>query len=446
MQLLLLLIAYTKPINDDLLLEKLLHEKSFQLYNFRFSYPNRFISPILYDYNPAKSVTFQLNFEIEFNNELGIDFYPTFLYDRLTYGIVVEPLFRTGKTSGWPYLKWHNKIAGAFSRAYLFYDKSPLTILLGRTRLQLNLESLLSEEDPPIDLIFASYKNSSFNFSFFTGQLDSYITQDSSCFYKPGETFNRYISGHSIEFRRKNYSLSFSELALYFTSTNLPDPYFLNPFILYHTRFLDTEENGDHNVFWILAGNYQGAKFISQFEFSIDDWHIPDVNVWGPNKFAWIFRTYFTDFPRTGFQSGISYSGATRWVFVHRLELLYFKNKTETMGTLNDNDFDSLSIFLRKPILNSFNHCKLTVSYKRKGEGSINDKDYTYYLDSGPLKTFLSGTVEHHLGSSINFEIITKNSRLMLDISLQKIFNSNHIKGKSSLELSAKIFISTRAY
>ncbi|MEO0239691.1 MAG: hypothetical protein ABIM45_07225 [candidate division WOR-3 bacterium] len=116
------------------------------------------------------------------------------------------------------------------------------------------------------------------------------------------------------------------------------------------------------------------------------------------------------------------------------------------MGTLNDNDFDSLSIFLRKPILNSFSHCKLTFFYKRKGEGSINDKDYTYYLDSAPLETFLSGTVEHHLGSSINFEIITKKSRLMLDISLQKIFNSNHIKGKSSLELSAKIFISTRAY
>lgn len=444
MLILILLLTYTKNINDDLLIEKALIEQNYQLYNIRFSYPSRFITSLLYDYNPSKPLSFWINLETNIKNKSSIDLYATFLYDRLNHGIVIEPIFRTGSTEGWPYLKWHDKIAGAFSRAYFFYDRAPLTLFIGRNRLQLNLEGLLAEEDPPTELFFASYHTPHIDFSFFTGQLDSKVTQDSTSLYPPGRLFNRYISGHSVEQKGKNYSLSFSEIAIYFTETNRPDPYFLNPFTLYHTRFLDTEEYGEHNVFWILSANYWGAKFFSQFEFLIDDWHIPDVDVWGPNKFAWIFRTYFLDLPIKGMQSGISYTGATRWVYVHRCDLLYFNNKSETMGSLNDNDFDSLSIFFRTPVLTQKSWVKLTLSYKRKGEGSIKDKDYTYYMDSERPKTFLSGIVEHRLGSNISMEFQSKRSRFFINLNFQKILNKEHREGESASEFSAKFYVSTK--
>uniref|UniRef100_A0A7C5Z1U5 Uncharacterized protein n=1 Tax=Caldicellulosiruptor owensensis TaxID=55205 RepID=A0A7C5Z1U5_9FIRM len=140
--------------------------------------------------------------------------------------------------------------------------------------------------------------------------------------------------------------------------------------------------------------------------------------------------------------SGISYTGATRWVYVHRCDLLYFNNKSETMGILNDNDFDSLSIFFRKPLKGPKSWAKLTLSYKRKGEGSVRDKDYIYYMDSGRPKTFLSGIIEHRLGSSIDIEITSKNSHLILKASYQKILNNNHINVQNSSRISAKLIIS----
>jgi len=442
MLILILVFTYTRNISEDFLFEKAIKQRNYQFYNARFSYPSRFISSLLYDYDPSKPISFWINLETQIDTSQSLGLYPTFLYDKQNYGVVIEPLFKIGNTEGWPYLKWHNKIAGAFSRAYFFYDRAPLTLFIGRNRLQLNLEGLLAEEDPPADLFFASYRTPHINFSFFTGQLDSRISQDSTSLYPSGKLFNRFISGHSIEGRGKNYSLSFSEIAIYFTETNQPDPYFLNPFTLYHTRFLDTEEHGEHNVFWILSASYWGAKFLSQFEFLIDDWHIPDVDVWGPNKFAWIFRTYFVDLPLRGMLSGISYTGATRWVYVHRCDLLYFNNKSETMGILNDNDFDSLSIFFRKPLKGPKSWAKLTLSYKRKGEGSVRDKDYIYYMDSGRPKTFLSGIIEHRLGSSIDIEITSKNSHLILKASYQKILNNNHINVQNSSRISAKLIIS----
>jgi len=164
----------------------------------------------------------------------------------------------------------------------------------------------------------------------------------------------------------------------------------------------------------------------------------------GPNKFAWIFRTYFVDLPLRGMLSGISYTGATRWVYVHRCDLLYFNNKSETMGILNDNDFDSLSIFFRKPLKGPKSWAKLTLSYKRKGEGSVRDKDYIYYMDSGRPKTFLSGIVEHRLGSGMSFDFQNRINRVLINLNFQKILNKEHREGESAFEFSAKLYVSTK--
>lgn len=439
--LIILFFAYSKPLNDDLIFENLIRFKNYELCNTRFSIPIRFISPIFSVYEgPHRPISFELNLESFDKDRITIDFYPRFIYDNGIYGVVIEPIFRVGKVIGWPYIKWNNAIAGAFSRAYFFYDKTPFTLFVGRNRFQMNLEGLIAEEDPPMDLIFASYINKHFNFSYFTGELDPLITSESTYVYVPGELKHRYISGHSLELKGRKFSLSFSEIAIHFTQNNLPDPYYLNPFSLYYSRCFESEIYGINNIFWILSGNYWGGKFSSHFEFLVDDFHLPDNTGWVPHKLAWIFKSYIVDFPLIKSISGISYTGATRWTYTHKYRLLYYNNLNEVMGILNENDFDKLEFFVKKHYSRNFD-IKTCFSFKRKGEANVDEKDiYGLIGIAYPKDYFLTGIVEKRFGMGLEFDYHTSKIELRSTFEYDWIWNSSHIMGNKGNELRIKLY------
>jgi hypothetical protein len=439
--LIILILAYTKLLNDDLVFENLIREKNYQLSNVRFSLPHRFINPIFGTLEcPHKPISFEINLETRYTNSFTIDFYPHFIYDKINYGVVIEPILRVGKITGWPYIKWENKLVGALSRAYFFYDGNPFTFCIGRNRIQLNLEGLMAEEDPPIDMFLFSYKKEFFNFHYYTGQLDARVTSDTTSFYIVGELKNRYISGHSLELRGGKFSFSITEVAIYFTQTNLPDPYFLNPFSLYYSKHFDEREYGEHNVFWILAANYWGAKFSSHIEFLIDDFHLPDPDQWAPHKLAWIFKGYVIDFPFKASVSGLSYTGATRWTYTHGLSLLYYNNRGEVMGNLNENDFDKIEIFTRKHFSNKLD-LKTSFWFKRKGEANTEEKDV--YWERGidyPREYFLTGIVEKRLGTGIELDFHTPRIVIRSNFEYDWIWNYKHFQSNKGSELRLKLY------
>lgn len=429
------LVSYQRPIPEDLVYEFHLRNRSYNLYNTRFSIPVEVPYPGGELVSSSSKYIITANFETLYDSAYTFDFYPRLLCRKQGYGLVIEPLFRIGEIRGWPAIKWQNVLCGAYSRAYAFYQSPKVLLMAGRNKLQLNLEGLIAEEDPPMDMLFARYNGKKFYFSYFAGQLSSEEATDSSYYYELGKLYNRFISGHSLEYRSTNFSASFSEVVVYFSRTNFPDLYFLNPFMLYHPRVLDDTEGGEHNTFWIIAGNYWGKRYSTHLEFLVDDFHLPDPDQWAPHKLAWIFKSYIIDFPLNSTVSGISYTGATRWTYTHGLSLLYYNNKREVMGVLNENDFDKVEIFTRKHLSKSLD-IKGNLNFKRKGEGSVSDRDI--YWERGidyPQDYFLTGIVEQRFGPGIEFYVHNPRISLRLYTEYDWIRNRSHVEGAVGKEL-----------
>lgn len=436
----LLIICYQSVLPEDILFETLLRTSHKKLLNTRFSIPTRFIGTETVWYSNCMNYTFSTNFEYYYDSAGTFDFYPRLLYTHDNLGIVVEPLFRLGKVRGWPSAKWQNVLCGAYSRAYLYYELSNFIFMLGRNKIQLNLEGLMSEEDPPVDGFLSIFKGKKLNFSFYLGQLDSKIPTDTSKFYETGKLYNRYLSLHSLEFKMNRLTTSFTEVAIHYSGTNMPDWYFLNPFMIYHPRVLDSREGGEHNVFWIIATNYWGAKFSSHIELLIDDFHLPDPDQWAPHKLGWICKSYVVDFPLRESVSGIAYTGATRWTYTHGLGLLYYNNRGEVMGALNENDFDKIEIFTRKHLSKRFD-LKTSFWFKRKGEATPEEKDI--YWEKGldyPREHFLTGIVEKRFGSGIEFDYHTSRVVIRSTLEYDWIWNYKHISGNKGNELRLKLY------
>ncbi|MEO0258121.1 MAG: hypothetical protein ABIM32_01630 [candidate division WOR-3 bacterium] len=443
--LLLSIFSYQRVIPEEMKFEEALRHKSYPLSNVVFSIPSVYdIGQISKYYVIFDSSLLNLNFEYFRDSLWTLDCYPRFFYGKKKYGVVIEPQFRVGAVRGWPNIKWQNLVCGAYSRAYLYYDFPGFLVMAGRNRISLNLEGLMAEEDPPVDLILFVHRGKHFDFSFFTGQLDSKIPKDSSKFFETGKLYNRYISGHSLQYKLKNFSCSFSEIAIFYSRTNTPDFYFLNPFMLYHPRVLDAVEGGEHNVFWIISANYWGAKYSTHLEFLVDDFYLPDPDQWAPHKLAWIFKFYSLDLPFRNSISGFCYSGATRWTYTHGLSLLYYENRSEVMGALNENDFDKIEIFSRKHFGDRFD-LRGALWFKRKGEGSVNEKDI--YWESGidyPREYFLTGVVEKRFGQGL--EVEWRDKRFLIRVSAEHdlIWNKGHEPEKKGSEWRIKVLGSFR--
>ncbi|MGB9824911.1 MAG: hypothetical protein ACPLN0_07510 [Candidatus Hydrothermia bacterium] len=444
-----LLFAYQPPVPQEILFENLIKKGIDGYYNVRFSIP---VIPLAFENIQIKRINSSLllvNTEYFRDSAGTFDFYPRFFYRKQNYGIVIEPQFRLGKVRGWPNVKWQNVVCGAYSRAYFYYEFPKLSVMAGRNKIQLNLEGLLAEEDPPIDGVLALYRGKRFNFGFFTGQLDSRVPKDTTIFYEVGKLYNRYISGHSLEYRLDNFTASFSEVAIYYSQTNMPDWYFLNPFMLYHPRILDAREGGEHNVFWILAANYWGAKFSSHLEFLVDDFHLPDPNQWAPHKFAWIFKFFVLDFPFRRSFSGFYYTGATRWTYTHGLSLLYFNNRGEVMGSLNENDFDRVEVFVRKHLGENLD-ARIALWFKRKGEANTDEKDiywdYSVSHSDYPREFFLTRVVEKRLGFGLGVDYNERTIGFRGKFEYDLIWNKDHNRGNKGTELRLILFGTARVF
>jgi len=434
------LLNYWGELNPHYLLEEAHIRESFPLPNVGFSIPSKFKGSTYFRYlAPQDFSLLSLNFDFTLNKSLTLDLYPRFFYENGKWGIVVEPLFRMGEVTGWPNIKWHGALCGAYSKAYFYYHCPSFLMMFGRNRIFLNLGGLLSEEDPPMDMFLALWKSKRFNFSYFLGQLDAQIPTDSSRFYEVGKLYNRYLVGHSLEYKGKRFTLSFSEVALFYTESNVPDLYYLNPFMLYHVRALDTEERGEHNVFWTFSYNYWGKKISFHEEFLVDDFHLPDPVQWAPHKLAWIAKIFLREFPAKGFSTLISYMGATRWTYTHGLSLLYFQNRGEIMGALNDNDFDQVEASIKKQISRNWD-IRGVIWYKRKGEGGVREKDI--YWESRldyPYSFFLNGVLEKHGGQGLELLWHGERGLISLELSHEFIWNKDNQRGRNLRNLKIRV-------
>ena len=444
--LLVLLTLYERPVPDDILHEYFIRTNHPSYFTTRFSIPLDFVkTETNLKQNPYfKSLYSPLtfNFYLHGDTSLVFLFYPRLHLSSRNWGLVIEPLFKTGEAPGWPYHEWEGFLYGAYSRAYVYYTRPPWMFLLGRNKLQVNLEGLFSEDDPPFDMFFANYKKGLLHFAYWFGQFNSMKTHDSTKYYKPNIIYNRFVSGHTIELVYRNMSLSFSEIALIYSLNNFPEFYYLNPFVIYHVKGWDSGLNGEQNIFWVLAGNIWLRTCSFHGELIIDDYQYR-MEKYVPPKIGWIGAAYIVDFPLKNSVSGFFYRGATRWTFTHGISLLYWENKEEVMGNFDENDFDEFKIFTRKHISKKFD-IKWEINYKRKGEASVEDVDPYWQEADYPRPYFLTGVVEKTLGFANSFEIFADIYNVRVRVGGEYIWNHKHRKNSKATGFNISLYFSYR--
>ena len=441
-----LFLLYSRPVPNDVIHEHLLRTHSLSYFTTRFSIPLNFFKA---EYDLRQSPYFKflyapLTFTFNFYRDTScvLIFYPRLQLSSQDWGVVIEPLFKIGEAPGWPYHEWEGFLYGAYSRAYVYYARRPWMFLLGRTKLQLNLEGLFSEEDPPFDMFFVNYKKGLIHFAYWFGQFDPWYTKDSTRWYKKNHLYSRFVSGHNIEILLKNFSVSFSEVVLFYSDNNSPDFYYLNPFILYYVKPWDSDLAGEQNIYWIFTGNFWLKKASMHGEFIIDDYQYR-MEQYVPPKLAWIAIVYIIDFPLKNSISGVSYKGATRWIFTHGTPILYWRNRNEIMGNFDENDFDEIKIFTRKHISKNFD-IKWEISYKRKGEASVEDLDPYWQGIDYPRPYFLTGVVEKTLGFANSFEIFADIYNVRVRVGGEYIWNHKHRKNSKATAFNISLYFSCR--
>lgn len=375
----------------------------------------------------------------------GLFLLPSFRMRWDNFNVIIEPCFKFFDYPCWPRIKWENLLSAAYYNAFWRVRfSSKIDMIAGRFKINLYEGGILSGDDPPLDGILWRIANNRFYFYYFASQLDSKITQDSTNWYKRNMIYKRFLFGHGFEFRFKKHTFSFSEISLSFSVDNKLDWVYFNPLMLFYVRGWDTWEYGERNIFWILSANYWGAKYSTHLEFLVDDFYLPDPDQWAPHKLAWIFKFYSLDLPFRNSISGFCYSGATRWTYTHGLSLLYYENRNEVMGALNENDFDKIEIFSRKHLGDKFD-LRGALWFKRKGEGSVNEKDI--YWESGidyPREYFLTGVVEKRFGQGL--EVEWRDKRFLIRVSAEHdlIWNKGHEPEKKGSEWRIKVLGSFR--
>lgn len=391
-------------------------------------------------YNTSPSVSLNLNSAFCHSGGYDFFFFPTFVMSAENFSVVSEPMLRIGGACyGWPDYFWKDRVAGVISRGFLTFESMGFWYSLGRERLSLYEGGLIDERNPPLDGFF--WGRNGRRFSFFHG-LASFNPEVlyTEGVGEVGKLYDRFLALHGFSLNFKHIVVSFSETALFFTHTNILDFYFLNPLSLYHVRFLDTQEYGEHNVFWILYLGYTRGRFVSTVELLVDDFHIPDVPVWAPPKLAWIFKNYFVvDSSKVLF---LTYTGATRWTYTHGINLLYYKNKGESLGAFQENDFDKLRLDL--VLLTPRRHSGVYIFFKRKGEASVEDIDPYWAGRDYPREYFLTGLVEKRFGQG--WDVVWRHKKILLYIVTEHdfIWNKGHEKGKFGNEWRFKVLGTVR--
>ncbi len=348
--------------------------------------------------------------------------------------IVIEPRLKIGNSPEYPRHLWRNFAAGDFMNCYYLFEARTFKFFAGRLTPRIGptpAEPLLfSGNAPPFDLVGFTFRKGRFDFSYFFTFLGR-ETCDSS---------QRFLNFHRIFYHPSSrVSLYFSETAVYGGKNAFPDLYYLNPFVLYYPRLWNRRLLLE-NIFWAFGLNIRENSKGAYCELVIDDFpYSPERNE--HPKLAWLIGLLLREpFSLKSSVLAVNYRGATRWTFGHRTPYLSFIYDSTLIGPEEGNDFDRITIELRKQWNRDFGIFSL--SYLRKGEGTPFEEEPT---GNFPDPYFLTGVVEKRLTLNVEYaHLIGMRTLLGLKVHISNISNYQHKEGQKTVFCNACIFILLR--
>lgn len=309
--------------------------------------------------------------------------------------IFLEATLKVGKTDEWPNRTWEDVGASDYMRAYFKTEFKRLTFLFGRESLKWGASPssplLLSGGSPPFDMVYIDCRSERFKFSSFFTILDS-----------DGD-ISRYLTGHRIELGLfSKFFVGLSELVIHGGPNALPDPYYLNPLVVFYPREWNVGRSRA-NILWGLDLNYFGKGWGVYGEFMVDDYPY-EVTSWNEHpKLGWILGFRMLDLIRAGEYITTQYEGVTRWCYGHLVPWQRYTYLGYPIGHPLGDDFDRISVNLTEHLAKSLD-LEMSTHYTRKGEGKISE---SYPEDRFPDDYFLTGVVEKRIGLSLGIRYLS---------------------------------------
>lgn len=196
-----------------------------------------------------------------------------------------------------------------------------------------------------------------------------------------------FASFHKLDIRLPfSNTLSFKEAVLY--RSILPEPYYVNPFIMYY--FTQWNSKSDDNIIWSVQMQNRSLDAASfNFELFIDDFQY-DTPMMGPNKVG-LYASTSVSLPfLKSVIADLEYVRISKWTGTHQFDDLKYSFHRRPIMYYYGPDSESAGIC----ISGYFNSIKLSAAgiYKRHGEGSIS---LPYETEGGTMTPeFPSGIVE----------------------------------------------------
>jgi len=303
--------------------------------------------------------------------------------------VCVEATLKVGKSDEYPNRTWKDVASSDYTRAYLKTEVGRFSFLFGRESLKWGSSPasslLLSGSGPPFDMVSARYLADRFQVSSFFTVLD------------PLADTSRYLSGHRIEFRLlPALSVGIGEVVLHGGYSALPDPYYLNPLVLFYPREWN-KGRGIANILWAIDFHYFANRWSGYGEFMLDDYPYEISPMNEHPKLGWVLGFRMLDILREGEYVVVEYAGVHRWSYGHTIPWQGYVNRGYPIGHDHGNDFDRLSVNVTEHLGRSLD-IELSAHHTRKGEGEV---DEPYPEEAFPEPYFLTGVVERRIGIGI---------------------------------------------
>jgi hypothetical protein len=303
--------------------------------------------------------------------------------------VFVEATLKVGKSDEYPHRAWKDVVASDYTRAYLTTGVGRFSFLFGRESLKWGSSPrsslLLAGHGPPFDMLSARYQTDRF-------QVSSFFT-----ILNPHADTSRYLSGHRIEFRLlPDLTVGVGEVVLHGGYDALPDPYYLNPLVLFYPREWN-KGHGTANILWGIDFDYFGSRWSGYGELMLDDYPYEVSSMNEHPKLGWVLGFRMLDLFRQGEYVVAEYVGVHRWSYGHTIPWQRFVNRGYTMGHDHGNDFDRISVNVTEH-LGRFLDVELSAHRTRKGEGEVEEP---YPEEIFPERYFLTGVVETTIGMGV---------------------------------------------